>query len=399
MKKRAYKDLKELSITLKSIMDCSDAITNNNYQEIKDRMKFLIGHANNDLIDLLMEYLDDEEDVNTKYLLNKTKRNLLALEMTCLDRIDPSKFDYNVILAFREKIFKWVEYYYKISADLMRTYYPDRSGKIALCCIAKRENNYIREFVEHYKNIGFDHITIYDNNDNDYEDVKSRINDYVESGFVDIINAHGKKTYQLPAYKDFWINNYMKYDWIAYFDVDEFLILNKDKNIHDYISRDCFNDAKIIHINWKMYGDSENVNYEDKPILERFTIPSEKPSIRNIKGFCVNDHIKSIINTSIGLNIEFKNPHTIFGNYITKNGNGEPIINEWFTNYVYDLAQLNHYHTKTIEEYLSIRYNRGCADTYRNKTVDILVKDFYSLNSESEDKNKFIKSFKKKYEK
>ena len=129
MKQRAYKDLKELSITLKSIMDCSDDITNNNYKEIKDRMKFLIGHANNDLIDLLMEYLDDEEDVNTKYLLNKTKRNLLALEMTCLDRIDPSKFDQNVIVLFKEKIFKWVEYYYKIAADLMRTYYPDRENK------------------------------------------------------------------------------------------------------------------------------------------------------------------------------------------------------------------------------------------------------------------------------
>jgi hypothetical protein len=126
MKKRAYKDLKELSITLKSIMDCSDIITNDNYQDVKSRMKFLISHANNDLIDLLMEYLDDEEDVNAKYLLNKTKRNLLALEMTCLDRIDPSKFDYNVILAFRGKIFKWVEYYYKIAADLMRDYYPDR---------------------------------------------------------------------------------------------------------------------------------------------------------------------------------------------------------------------------------------------------------------------------------
>jgi hypothetical protein len=148
-----------------------------------------------------------------------------------------------------------------------------------------------------------------------------------------------------------------------------------------------------------MYGDSDKVNYEDKPILERFTIPSEKQAVRNRKGFCVNYHIKSIVNTSIGNNIEFKNPHTIFGSYLTKNCNGDVVANEYHTKCVYDLATLNHYHTKTIEEYLSIRYNRGCADTYRDQSIDKLVSDFYRVNSESESKNKFIESFKKKHEK
>lgn len=36
--------------------------------------------------------------------------------------------------------------------------------KIALCCIVKDENEYIDEWVNHHKNIGFDQIIIYDNN-------------------------------------------------------------------------------------------------------------------------------------------------------------------------------------------------------------------------------------------
>ena len=37
--------------------------------------------------------------------------------------------------------------------------------KTALCAIAKNENLYIREWVEHYKNIGVSKIFLYDNND------------------------------------------------------------------------------------------------------------------------------------------------------------------------------------------------------------------------------------------
>jgi hypothetical protein len=61
---------------------------------------------------------------------------------------------------------------------------------------------------------------------------------------------------------------------------------------------------------------------------------------------------------------------------------------------------LNHYHTKTIEEYLTIRYDRGCADTNRrDQSIDTLVRNFYGVNSKSEAKDNFIESFKKKYEK
>lgn len=126
MKNRAYKDLNELANTLKGIMECSNNITNYNYQDIKNKMTFIINHANNDLIDLIMTYLDDEEDKNTIYLIKKTKRNLQALEKTSLDRIDPSEFDAPTLYKFKQKIYTWVEYYYKIVADLMKNYYVER---------------------------------------------------------------------------------------------------------------------------------------------------------------------------------------------------------------------------------------------------------------------------------
>jgi len=46
------------------------------------------------------------------------------------------------------------------------------------------ENNYIREFVEHHKSIGFDNIVLYDNNDIDGEHFEDVISDYINSGYV-----------------------------------------------------------------------------------------------------------------------------------------------------------------------------------------------------------------------
>ncbi len=44
-----------------------------------------------------------------------------------------------------------------------------KTGRIALCCIAKMENDYIRFFVEYYQRLHFDKVIIYDNNDPDGE--------------------------------------------------------------------------------------------------------------------------------------------------------------------------------------------------------------------------------------
>ena len=41
----------------------------------------------------------------------------------------------------------------------------NKSLKVCLCTIGKKENLYASEFVDHYKKIGYDKIFIYDNND------------------------------------------------------------------------------------------------------------------------------------------------------------------------------------------------------------------------------------------
>ena len=65
--------------------------------------------------------------------------------------------------------------------------------KVCVCAIGKKENKYIREFIEHYKQYGIDKIFLYDNNNINGEYFQEVINDYIKDKYVEIINFRGKR--------------------------------------------------------------------------------------------------------------------------------------------------------------------------------------------------------------
>jgi len=125
--------------------------------------------------------------------------------------------------------------------------------KICLCTIGKNENSYIKEFVTYYKELGYNHIYLYDNNDIDNEKFEDIIYNEINKGFVTLINYRGIRgeniNPQLEAYKDCYEKYNMKYDWLSFFDIDEYLeLIPKTLKIHDFLSiliKDIHN-AKIL---------------------------------------------------------------------------------------------------------------------------------------------------------
>ena len=112
--------------------------------------------------------------------------------------------------------------------------------KVALCCIGRQENRYIREFVEYYKNLGVDKIFLYDNNYDDEEHFEDVINDYIENGFVEITDFRNKSICQLEAYQDCYDRRSKEYDWICFFDIDEFLEFSDSNDIKTFLSDEKF---------------------------------------------------------------------------------------------------------------------------------------------------------------
>ena len=147
--------------------------------------------------------------------------------------------------------------------------------KVATCTICRLENIYIKEFVDHYKALGVDHMYIYDNNLPNTENISDVLQSYIDNDFVTVVNYQDQEKYPMgdaliSAFTDCWENNKNDYDWILFLDNDEFLILQNDSNIKEYLGRECFNNIDVIRINWLCYDDNNFIYYQSNKLILLF---------------------------------------------------------------------------------------------------------------------------------
>jgi hypothetical protein len=225
--------------------------------------------------------------------------------------------------------------------------------KVCLCCIAKMENLYISEFVEHYKSIGYNHIYLYDNNDINGERFDDVIKDKITSGFVTVLNFRGyrggKDNAQMDAYYDCFNRFNSKCNWISFFDIDEYLFINplhgKNRTIQEMLDNPKYDDCENVKINWKSYSDSGKLYYENKPLTERFT---EFSKFRYEFG-----NVKPTIRTNISKNRKRTySPHTVYRNIKGCLSSGRRKQFDFYQMPAdYGGAYIKHFVTKTISEY------------------------------------------------
>ena len=248
--------------------------------------------------------------------------------------------------------------------------------RVCLCVIGKKENLYIKEYVEHYKNLGYNHIFIYDNNNINEERFEDILSNYISKKYISIINYRGyrgrRDSPQSFAYYDCYGKNSKYYDWLSFFDIDEFLELKPSyMKIKNFLNNKKFDKCQNIKINWLMYSDNELLFYENKPVKERFTSP------------CFNDSANAVIKSTVRGNLKINywkymnNPHSSYNNYISCDPSGKIINSKAFYNVPinYDFAILRHYATKTIEEYC-IKIKRGRADQRVTLNYKTLIDKF-----------------------
>lgn len=267
-----------------------------------------------------------------------------------------------------------------------------KKDRIAVCGIAKYENRYVREWVENYLSLGFDTVIIFDNNDIDGERFDEVISDYIDAGKVIVVDYRGKKSCQLAAYDECYKRFRDKYDWIAFFDLDEHLTLKCHANAKEYLNSAIFDKTNIVHINWMCYGDSGNLRYEAKDCLSRFAspIPYDAPWRYD---FPENNHIKSIVRGGL-MHIYWSgalNPHTPKAYYRRCDSVGKECDDAPFVPYNFEMAYLRHYMTKTIEEWCDVKMLRGYPDQSTASAVKFLTIDrFFMVNERTPEKERII---------
>lgn len=235
---------------------------------------------------------------------------------------------------------------------------------IALVCIAKNEDLYLTEWINYHLKLGFDDIFVYQNDWRWNESQRHPAARYLE------INGHGK---QVEAYNDFLKYHGQSYEWVAFLDVDEFLVLKKHDSVNRFLR--SFNGAPAVGINWALFGD----NNRCAPILDYSCLRRFTKRNRNLISM-----IKSIVRPSLVKVTGIHNPadvDIIGANGSIIRGSENPLGDM-------DVAQVNHYFCKTIMEF-HVKRLRGRADTAADDKDYIRdIDDFHKHNYN--DVNDFI---------
>ena len=242
-------------------------------------------------------------------------------------------------------------------------------SEVAIVCIAKNEIKYIEEWIYYHIKIGVSKIIIYDNSDNNelkylektWENkilVIPWVNSYIikspfsnKRTFNGVVNNPNCEGSQIWAYENYILNYKKKnlmYKWVAFIDCDEFIQINNGMNIIDFLNSINFHEG-VLTVNWVHYGSNENIKYENKPVIERFT--KREISGTNIhKSLCV---ITDVISTNHSMH-DFKTNKSI------RNVNGDEVSHGLVSHPCIDKMFLEHFAVKSKEEF-QIKIDRKYA--------------------------------------
>jgi hypothetical protein len=236
-----------------------------------------------------------------------------------------------------------------------------------IVCIAKKEHDYIEEFIKYHLTLGFKHIFLYDNEDTPtYGKLLYRYKPYMKVIHIPFNNyAKGVQYVAL----DHFVKNYLfttRITHVAHIDIDEFIVLKKHENICDFIKEYIVGDCQGIGMNWRFFGSSGRTEKTDEPNTIRFTM-CQKNGDKHIKTIFKKDNFLSYIDC-----------HSVkFSSGYTKATNNTIINGPFNSNISFDVIQLNHYKCKTLPEFRYIR-TRQRADLVGNvnENVDASFRDF-----------------------
>jgi len=198
--------------------------------------------------------MKNSKNKNVKYMVNK-KNKIIIIEIILLLIL----FIVNELDINNNKKENFNNINKNISLNIINNNKTLINMKVCLCTLAKNENKYIKEFVEHYKKYGVDKIYLYDNNDINGEKLEDAIDEYVKNDFVKILNWRGQKQALYKIMNNCYQTNYNNYDYLLFYEIDEYIHLYNYTNIKPFLSMQTFNNCEIIYLNLICHTDNNKL--------------------------------------------------------------------------------------------------------------------------------------------
>jgi hypothetical protein len=222
---------------------------------------------------------------------------------------------------------------------------------LSIVAIVKNETPYIAEWIEYHRLVGVQKFFIYDNESTD--NLKDFLEPYITAGIVEYTFFPGKRQ-QVIAYNDALQRYKYTSFWIAFIDIDEFLVPVQDESISGFL-RD-FKDVPGIEINQVLYGSSGHRTKTDGLVLERFKdrAPFDLIENRGVKSIVNPRHVFFMATAHVAEYFDGERSVDTNKNRNLKASLDRPAL--------HDKLRINHYACKSLEEFTS-RINLGRASS------------------------------------
>lgn len=244
---------------------------------------------------------------------------------------------------------------------------------LAVCAIAKDEGPYFKEWIDWHVSQGVVRFYIYDNGSTD--STRELLRPYIDSGVVVYTPFPGYRM-QLAAYDDCLRRHRFDARWIAFIDLDEFIVPMEDASIPAFLKR--FEDRPVVEINWLIYGSGGAKTKAPGGVMERFRCHS-------LPGNVLNRHVKSIID-----------PRRVYGmigcheaariSGKAADSHGDPITRNFREREPQqDVIRINHYAVRSYQEFVEKQARGRASGTQR--TVKDEYFNQYDLNDIAEEQS------------
>ncbi len=230
---------------------------------------------------------------------------------------------------------------------------------LSICIMCKDEPEYLLDNIEYHSLIGVDHFIVYDNKSKiPLKEVLSDKTNVTVNFWDDTDNGSHVRCFNhcIRNYKD-------DFEWIAFIDVDEFIVM-KDGNIDLKKFLEPYKDYGGLGINWLMFGSCGHKN-KKADVINNYLYPA------------FNDTADSCIKTIVNTKFVSTNPPPTNNNHYFLYEEGKFCVNENFEKIdryknfpiTRDRIQLNHYYTKSLEDWKE-KMSRGQSNRQGRSIID-----------------------------
>ncbi len=204
---------------------------------------------------------------------------------------------------------------------------------LGLCAIARNETPFLREWVAYHYRIGFEKIYIYDNES--IAPVRDSVAEFYDLGVCDTYTLQGEGMQNI-AYNLCLRDHGHEFEWLAFFDLDEFLCLKCDTDAR-ILLRDYENYSGLI-LHWDIFSSSGHLARPEGMVTLNYT---------QSLGYSL---ISKCIVRPAKVAMTVTSHHFAFHEGVAVNTNKEPDLSG-YTPIAVDKACLNHYQYRSQQDF------------------------------------------------